>query len=106
VFSLAALYLILFSPRTENNTYAMLGPAIGVFMAGAFLIEKRTREGILLAGLTLALIVSRPIERLLAPTAEPIWMPPMIGVVFCAYVLVRLLAPVAQPAGQAPRGDA
>ena len=33
VYSLAALYLILFSPRTENNTYAMLGPVIGYFVA-------------------------------------------------------------------------
>lgn len=106
VFSLAALYLILFSPRTENNTYAMLGPAIGVFMADAFLIGKKTREGALLACLTLALVGSRPIERLLAPTAEPIWMSPLIAVVFCVYVLVKLLAPVAQPAGQTPRGDA
>jgi hypothetical protein len=29
LFSLAVLYLMLFSPRTENNTYAMIGPAAG-----------------------------------------------------------------------------
>jgi len=34
VFALSVAYLMLFSPRTENNTYAMLGPAIAVFSLG------------------------------------------------------------------------
>ncbi len=50
LFSLAVVYLMLFSPRTENNTYAMLGPAIAVFLARAFLVESRFVAGTFLAG--------------------------------------------------------
>ena len=89
LFSLAALYLMLFSPRTENNTYAMLGPAIGVFLARAFLVEKRTGEGVLLAAMVLALASSRVIERLLAPRAEAIWLPPFMAGCFAIYLLTR-----------------
>ncbi|HUE17162.1 MAG TPA: glycosyltransferase family 87 protein, partial [Planctomycetaceae bacterium] len=33
LFSFSVLYILLLNPRTENNTYAMLGPAIGLFAA-------------------------------------------------------------------------
>jgi len=89
LFSLAVLYLMLFSPRTENNTYAMLGPAIGVFLACAFLVEKRTGEGILLAAMVFTLASSRVIERLVAPRAEAIWLPPLVAACFAVYLLAR-----------------
>lgn len=89
VFSLAAIYLLLFSPRTENNTYAMLAPAIGIFIAGAS-IEKRKRDGILLSGIVLALLISRPVQRLIAPDAERIWLAPLLGSCFALYLLIRL----------------
>ena len=52
-------FLMLFSPRTENNTYAMLGPAIAVFLAGVYLIEHRRREGIMLSCMAGAIQVGR-----------------------------------------------
>ena len=90
VFSLAVLYLMLFSPRTENNTYAMLGPAIGVFLAQAFLVERRPAAGILLSGIATALLGSRLLERLLTPHAATSWVPPLMAVCFAAYLLIRL----------------
>ena len=90
VFSLAVLYLMLFSPRTENNTYAMLGPAIGVFLAQAFLVERRPAAGILLSGIATALLGSRLLERLLTPHAVTSWVPPLMAVCFAAYLLIRL----------------
>ena len=33
LLSFATLYILLCNPRTENNTYAMLGPVIGIFAA-------------------------------------------------------------------------
>jgi hypothetical protein len=91
VYSLAALYLILFSPRTENNTYAMLAPSLGVFLAAGFLPEK-SAGGWLLAGATLALVASRSIERLVAPRAEQIWLSPLLAACFAFYLVVRLFA--------------
>jgi alpha-1,2-mannosyltransferase len=92
MYSLAVLYLMLFSPRTENNTYAMLGPAIAVFLAGAFLTEKRSGEGILLSGIAVTLLGSRLLERMLTPHANASWMPPLMAACFAAYLLVRLFS--------------
>jgi hypothetical protein len=92
VFSLSILYLMLFSPRTENNTYAMLGPAIAVFLALAYRIENRRAAVALLGGLALALVGSFKIEKLIAPHAQKIWLSPIIAVCFAAYVIARLFA--------------
>lgn len=89
VFSLSVAYLMLFSPRTENNTYAMLGPAMAVFFAGAVLAEKRSREGLLLGGLVVAILGGRVIERMLTPHAGTSWVSPLVAVCFTAYLLVR-----------------
>jgi len=90
LFSLAALYVMLFSPRTENNTYAMLGPALALFLARAVKIEGRSGEAILLGVMALALVASRPIERLLAPHAEQIWLSPLVAACLAVYVIVKL----------------
>jgi hypothetical protein len=89
LFSLAATYIILFSPRTETVTYALFGPAIAVFLAQAFLIEKRMAYGILLACISLATIGSGVFQPLLAPQAEPIWLPPLMATCFALYLLFR-----------------
>jgi drug/metabolite transporter (DMT)-like permease len=92
VFSLAVTYLMLFSPRTENNTYAMLGPAIAAFLAGAFLIEQRPREGIVLSCIALVILGSRSIEHLLTPHAGTSWLAPSMAVCFAVYLLVTFFA--------------
>jgi len=92
VFSLAIVYLMLFSPRTENNTYAMLGPAIAVFIARAFLIDKRLAAGAFLGSLALALVGSFKIERFIAPHAQKIWLSPIIATCFAAFVILQLFA--------------
>jgi len=80
---------MLFSPRTENNTYAMLGPAIAVFLAGAYLIEQRRGEGIMLSCMAGAILGGRVIERALTPNAGANWVSPLMAVCFTAYLMVR-----------------
>jgi hypothetical protein len=89
LFSLAATYIILFSPRTETVTYALLGPAIAAFLSQAFLIEKRIAAGILLTGIALATICSGFLQSLLVPHAEAIWLPPLMASCFTLYLLFR-----------------
>ena len=89
VFSLSVAYLMLFSPRTENNTYAMLGPAIAVFLAAAYLIEQQRGEGLLLSCMAGAILGGRVIERVLTPHAVTSWVSPLMAVCFTAYLLVR-----------------
>src|SRR3990170_6126093 len=90
VYTLAALYLILFSPRTENNTYAMLGPSIGVFLSLAFLTEKRFGQGIFLTILTVVMINSRPIGKVLTPHTEISWVSPLMAACCAAYLFFLL----------------
>ncbi len=92
VFSLTVIYLMLFSPRTEGNTYAMLGPAIAAFLAGAFLIEQRPKEGIVLSCIALAILGSRSIEHMLTPRAGTSWLSPFMAVCFAVYLLVTFFA--------------
>jgi hypothetical protein len=94
------VYLMLFSPRTENNTYAMLGPAIATFLAGAFLVEQRFREGILLSCIALAIMSGRTIERMLTPHAGTSWLSPLMAVCFAAYLLVTFFTDRRERAGE------
>ncbi len=67
LFSLAALYIILFSPRTETVTYALIAPAIAVFLARAYVVEKRRGESIRLAVIAIAITAYWGLQRLIAP---------------------------------------
>ncbi|HUL00515.1 MAG TPA: glycosyltransferase 87 family protein [Nitrospirota bacterium] len=89
LFSLAATYIILFSPRTETVTYALLGPAIAAFLSQAFLIENRVAAGMLLTSIALATIGSGVFQPLIAPQAEAIWLPPLMATCFALYLLFR-----------------
>ncbi len=90
IYSFAALYLMLFSPRTENNTYVMLGPAIAVFMADALLVKRRISTGIMLGGVALVIVGHRAVAHLLIPRSNDTWVPPIMAVLFCCYVLASL----------------
>jgi hypothetical protein len=97
LFTLSVLYLMLFSPRTENNTYAMLSPALAAFFASAFVDERQRGQALLLASMALLLAGSRVVERLVAPHAEPVWLSPAVAVAFAAYALIRLFLDAARP---------
>jgi len=100
VYSLAALYLILFSPRTENNTYAMLAPSMAIFLSLAFLAEKRIRQGIFLACMVVILVGSRAIGHALTPHTEISWIPPLIATCFAGYLFFRLYTEPAKGTGK------
>jgi hypothetical protein len=103
-YALAALYLILFSPRTENNTYAMLGPVLAVFLAQAVVVERRVSEGILLSAMVLVLVGSRRLEHLLTPHASDSWIGPLMAVCVAGYLLARLFrGPDGRESGSAVR---
>ena len=92
IYSFAAMYLMLFSPRTENNTYVMLGPAIAVFMADALFVKKRISTGIMLGGIALVIVGHRTVAHLLRPQSSDTWVPPIMAVLFCGYLLASLFS--------------
>ncbi|HEY6011538.1 MAG TPA: hypothetical protein VIX18_08715, partial [Nitrospirota bacterium] len=90
VYSLAAAYLMLFSPRTENNTYAMFAPVVGLFLSSAYMIEKRMVPAVLLSAVAFILVIDRNIERLLTPLAGTSWVSPLMAVCVTGYLIVTL----------------
>jgi alpha-1,2-mannosyltransferase len=91
LLAISALYILLFNPRTENNTYAMLGPVIGLPLLAALAANRPSRAevtflSVLLAGMALGDALVRP----LAGDGEHIWLTPSLAVVFSLYLVHRL----------------
>jgi alpha-1,2-mannosyltransferase len=91
LLAISVLYILLFNPRTENNTYALLGPVIGLSLVTALSSERgRRTEAAFLSGLLVLLAVGDSIVRLFVPEGEHIWMAPSVAVVFAIYLMQRL----------------
>jgi hypothetical protein len=88
IFAFAMSYLMLFNPRTENNTYVMLAPALGFFLAGAFLIEKKRLKALFYMIPALGLALAHEITRQFTP--EHRWLQPLVTLIFCATVIYDL----------------
>lgn len=93
LFSFAVLYILLFNPRTENNTYAMLGPAIGLFVAPWVGSSRRRAAVVFLSLLLFGLAAGDELVRAFAPPGEHIWLKPTLAVLFLLYLVRQLFAP-------------
>ncbi|MFN0055426.1 MAG: glycosyltransferase family 87 protein [Planctomycetales bacterium] len=92
LYALAGCYLMLFNPRSENNTYALVAPVLGIFCAEEFLIRKAHGRGALLALLALGTVGSFEFGSFLLPDAEPVWLAPLMCLAFTGYLLTRMRA--------------
>jgi hypothetical protein len=93
LFSFSVLYILLFNPRTENNTYAMLGPAIGLF-AVPWIGNFRHRAALaFLSLLLIGLAAGDELVRALAPPGEHIWLKPSLAILFLMYLIGHVFAP-------------
>jgi alpha-1,2-mannosyltransferase len=79
LFVLAACYLMLFNPRTENDSYTLVGPAIAVFAAWALVAAI-----LLMAG-------SFEITKHITP-GKSIWLRPLLCSVFAGHVAYVIVA--------------
>jgi len=90
LFTLTAIYVMLLNPRTENSTYCLLGPAIGVWYAEAGRRRNRGQWALLLT-LSIAVVGSYEIGKFFTPAgAQPIWLAPLACTIFAGYAAVRL----------------
>lgn len=91
LYSLSAVYLLLLNPRTENNTYCLLGPVLGMFYVEELIVRNRRLNAgglMLLAILTLG---SYELGKYLTPAGvKPIWLAPLACLVCAVYLAVRL----------------
>jgi hypothetical protein len=97
LYALAACYLMLFNPRTENNTYAMLGPAISVFCGRALLVDRRPRVAMALALAAVGILGSHQITRWITPPPRSVWLAPLACTGFLAFLAFTLVTRKGEP---------
>jgi hypothetical protein len=88
---------MLFNPRTENNTYAMLGPAIAVFCGQALLVERRPKTAAALATSAIVILGSHQITRWITPPPRAVWLAPLVCTGFLAFLAYSLTIRTAGP---------
>lgn len=94
VFVLAALYLMLFNPRNESNSFVILGPAVAVLGALAWTSGAR-RDAWLLTAIAVAWGCDNYGRWLHGPTDR--WFKPAVAIVFLVYFVRRLGAAPNRP---------
>ncbi len=85
--ALASCYLMLFNPRTESNSYALLGPSLAVFAVWAFLVDRRGVTGWLLVAISIGITGSYEITR-----GPNYWISPSLCLIFAGYLTYLVLA--------------
>jgi hypothetical protein len=82
---------MLFNPRTENNTYAMIAPVIGSVCAESLLIQRNYALASLLVTLALGIVGSYEFGRRLLPETRPVWLAPLMCLTFTVVLILRML---------------
>ena len=83
-FTFNTCYLLLFNPRTENDTYVLAGLPMAVFAARALLWDQRRATAWLLIALIVVMSASYEITR-----GSNYWICPGVCLVFLTYVLIK-----------------
>lgn len=84
IYGMATCYLLLFNPRTENNSYLLLSPAVGIASLHSYFIQRRVWRGALQALAAAALIAGHEICQWTTPRAGFVWVCPLVCLVFAA----------------------
>lgn len=87
VLAVAGTYLMLCNPRTQENSYVMLGPVVALFTAWVLLAERRRWA----AGLLIAVCIGLGFHRAFSVHAN-YWLQPLVALVFAAYLVYIALA--------------
>jgi hypothetical protein len=86
VLALASCYLMLFNPRTELNSYAILGPSVAVFAAWALLVDRWKAIGWMLVAIVIGISASYEIA------GRNYWLSPSLCLIFAGYLTYLVLA--------------
>ncbi len=94
----STIYLMLFNPRTENSTYCMFGPVLGLWLA-----ESVVRTGYsvwtIITVLTITTATSHELGKFLTPADKTaIWLAPLSCCIVTGYLLQRFFQLHRQPA--------
>ena len=90
LFSFSIVYLMLFNPRTELNTYSMMGAVLGVFASWAFLCERKYGLGVAFIVCVILVTGSYEFTKLITP-GRNVWLAPLATIVFASYMVYSVL---------------
>ena len=91
LYTLSAAYIMLFNPRTENNTYSFIGPAVGLQFAHAWLVLRDRRRVALLAAMAVGIVGSFELGRLVTSREQAVWLAPTLCATFVLYVIWQMV---------------
>jgi hypothetical protein len=96
-YLLAICFLMLFNPRTENNSYAALAPAIGILCCRDVLVRHKIPMALWYALISLGIVGTYDVGRLLTGPQRTSWLAPLLGACFTATAIAKLLRWPAEP---------
>jgi glycosyl transferase family 87 len=91
-YAMAASYLTLFNPRTENNTYSLLGPAVGIFFARAVRVRRSWPVALFLGLIAAGIVGGWEIGRQFTSREQSIWVAPLMGIGFSVYLGIDIVS--------------
>jgi hypothetical protein len=92
LYALTITLLLLLSPRTENNTYACIVPALVMVMATAAAAAPPRRLAVALGWLAaIAIVGSYEIGRRIAPEVRGVWLAPLTTALLAPWFVLNLL---------------
>jgi hypothetical protein len=92
------IYLMLFNPRTENSTYCMLGPVLGIWLAEAFVRTRYSSITWFLCALAITTAASYELGKFLTPIGKSAnWLAPLSCSIITIYLMSRFYQSTAQP---------
>lgn len=89
IFTWTAIYLLLFNPRTENSTYCLVGPVMGIFVTESFVRRERLATTTLIV---LAVLIAGSYEigkHFSPPGVRANWLAPLACCVLLVYLLIQ-----------------
>jgi alpha-1,2-mannosyltransferase len=90
-YLLAICFLMLFNPRTENNSYSALAPAIGILCCHDVLVRRKHLMAAWYVVLALGILGTYYVGVLLTGPDYTTWLAPLMGACFTATAIVQLL---------------
>ncbi len=89
-YSISTTYLMLFNPRTENSTYAMLATVLGIYMVEARVVDRRYGRLSLLSAVAIGILGAYQIGRWVLGPEGANWLAPSMALMFAGYLAARV----------------
>jgi alpha-1,2-mannosyltransferase len=92
-YALATCYLMLFNPRTENNSYSALAPVIGILCCSDVLVQRRYLMWAFYTVISLGILGTYYAGILFTGPKLTMWLAPLMAIVLSVIAIVKLFGP-------------